>query len=133
VEQLAVERLHLREGYWLDCEVAQSPEDSLFRLFHDEVGRTLLSWEGDAFYGCERLLDPVAMSVAAELLETSLLAVMAPSRNALFVCSGEKLGEPRPLLTYSSRFFRQAKKPITPHVYFWDVEQGLVGAIRSRS
>jgi len=97
----------------------------------------LLSWEAEDPYGAERILDDEALLAAAATLDARRLYVLIPARRACFVrpmqlpLDGDHRFEASKMMKWMWPIYEQAETPLSMHVFLWDDERGLCGALRA--
>ncbi|MDQ3341747.1 MAG: hypothetical protein M4D80_41900 [Myxococcota bacterium] len=128
VEREGIEELRKLPGTW-----ERIPDNEI----RDPAMSPTLTWESEDPYGAERLLDDKALLAACEILDARRLYVMIPGRRMCFVrpmqlpLDGDHRFEASMMMKWMWPVHTAAETPLSMHVWIWDDEQGLCGALRS--
>ena len=111
------------------------PDDEI----RDPAMSPTLSWESEDPYGAERILDDAALLAASERLGTKGLYIMIPGRRMCFVrpmklpLEGDHRYEASMMMKWMFPIHLEAETKLVLHVYLWDDERGLCGALRTNA
>ena len=128
VERDGIDALRKLPGKW-----DRIPDNEI----RDPAMSPTLSWESEDPYGAERILDDAALLAASELLDTGRLYVMIPARRICYVrpmtlpLDADHRVEASMMMKWMFPIHTAAETPLSMHVWMWDDERGLCGALRS--
>ena len=128
VERDGIEALRKLPGKW-----ERIPDNEI----RDPAMSPTLSWESEDPYGAERILDDQALLGAAAILDAHRLYVMIPGRRICYVrpmqlpLEGDHRFEASMMMKWMWPIHTSAQTPLSMHVWMWDDERGLCGALRS--
>jgi hypothetical protein len=128
VEKDAIEALRKLPGSWY-----RIPDDEI----RDPAMTPTLSYEAEDPYGAERILDDKALLAACEQLDTHRLYIMIPGRRICYVrpmtlpLEADHRNEASMMMKWMWPIHTSVETPLSMHVWMWDDERGLCGALRS--
>ena len=128
VEKDAIQALRKLDGEWY-----RIPDNEI----RDPAMSPTLSWESEDPYGAERILDDKALLAACALLDAHRLYILIPGRRICYVrpmqlpLEADHRFEASMMMQWMWPIHQQAETPLSMHVWMWDDERGLCGALRS--
>jgi hypothetical protein len=128
VERDGIEALRALPGTWYRIPDAD---------IRDQAMSPTLSWESEDPYGAERILDDKALLAAAAQLDARRLYIMIPARKICYVrpmqlaLEADHRNEASTMMKWMWPIHTAAQTPLSMHVFLWDDERGLCGALRS--
>jgi hypothetical protein len=128
VEREGIDELRKLPGKW-----ERIPDNEI----RDPAMGPTLTWESEDPYGAERILDDKALLLACEMLDTRRLYLMIPGRRMCYArpmqlpLDGDHRVEASMMMKWMWPIHTAAETPLSMHVWIWDDEQGLCGALRS--
>jgi len=128
VERDGIAALRALPGHWDRIPDAE---------IRDPAMSPVLAWDGEDPYAAERILDDEALLAAAAQLDAHRLYVLIPGRSICYVrpmplaLDADHRALASKMMQWMWPIYQQAKTPLSMHVWIWDDERGLCGALRS--